>query len=92
MHRLEWPDDDSVEFALRYGDWFRLLRSAGFEVEDLLELQAPEDATRDLPFVDDGVGPALAVRARLQGGPPRLTPPSRDSMPPSLRPTPPSRE
>jgi SAM-dependent methyltransferase len=48
MHRFEWPDDPSVEFHLSHGDWVRLLRENGFEVEDLIELQAPETAaTRD---------------------------------------------
>ena len=42
MHRFEWADTDSVEFHLGYGDWIRLLRGAGFEVVDLVELQAPE--------------------------------------------------
>src|SRR5215207_3298814 len=51
LHRLEWADDDSVEFALPYGEWFRLLRDTGFEIEDLLELQAPPDATRDFDYV-----------------------------------------
>ena len=50
-HRLEWADDDSVEFALPYGEWFRLLRSCGFEVTDLLELRAPAAPARDFPFV-----------------------------------------
>jgi SAM-dependent methyltransferase len=44
MHRFEWPDDDSVDFHLGYGDWIRLLRSSGFELERLVEIQAPEDA------------------------------------------------
>jgi len=44
MHRFEWPDDDSVEFHLGYGDWIRLLREHGFEVEDLVHVQAPEGA------------------------------------------------
>src|SRR6266851_2154086 len=46
MHRFEWPDEDdkSVEFHLGYGDWIRLLRANGFEVEALVELQAPEGA------------------------------------------------
>ncbi len=44
MYRFEWPDDDSVEFHLPYGEWIRLLRSHGFEVEALVELQAPEGA------------------------------------------------
>ena len=51
MHRLEWVSDDSVEFALPYGKWFRLLRANGFEVEDLIELQAPAQAGRDFDFV-----------------------------------------
>ena len=45
MHRFEWPDDESVEFHLGYGDWIRLLRAHGLEVEDLVEIQAPEGAT-----------------------------------------------
>jgi SAM-dependent methyltransferase len=44
MHRFEWPDDVSVEFHLGYGDWIRLFRDTGFEVLDLIELQAPEGA------------------------------------------------
>ncbi len=44
MHRFEWKSDDAVEFHLGYGDWIRLLRSNGFEVEDLIELRAPADA------------------------------------------------
>jgi SAM-dependent methyltransferase len=50
MHRLEWPDWPSVEFHIGYGDMIRLLRKTGFEVEDLIELQPPEDAK---PFMDD---------------------------------------
>ena len=46
MHRFEWPDDPGVDFHLGYGDWIRLLRANGFEVEDLIELQAPEGAQR----------------------------------------------
>jgi SAM-dependent methyltransferase len=45
MHRFEWPDDDSVEFHLGYGDWIRLLRANGFEVEDLIEVQPEPGAT-----------------------------------------------
>ena len=42
MHRFdEW---DGVEFHLAHGDWIRVLRQSGFEVEDLIEIQAPEDA------------------------------------------------
>lgn len=46
MHRFEWPDEDeSVEFHLGYGDWIRLLRANGFEVEDLIELRPEVGAT-----------------------------------------------
>ncbi|HEV7657233.1 MAG TPA: class I SAM-dependent methyltransferase [Mycobacteriales bacterium] len=51
LHRMEWISDDSVEFALPYGEWFRLLRACGFEIEDFLELQAPVDGTRDFDYV-----------------------------------------
>src|SRR5579872_1787112 len=51
MHRFEWPDDDSVEFHLTHGDWIRLFRRSGFEIEDLIELQAPIGATTRYPFV-----------------------------------------
>ena len=51
MHRFEWPDEDSVEFHLGYGDWIRLLRASGFEIEDLVELRPPAGATTRYPFV-----------------------------------------
>jgi SAM-dependent methyltransferase len=41
MHRFSW---DGVEFHLAHGDWIRLLRANGFEIEDLIEIQAPPDA------------------------------------------------
>jgi SAM-dependent methyltransferase len=44
MHRFEWTGEDSVDFHLGYGDWIRLLRANGFEVEDLVEVQAPPGA------------------------------------------------
>jgi SAM-dependent methyltransferase len=43
MHRIEWPNEESVEFHLGYGDWIRVLRDAGFEVLDLVEIQAPTE-------------------------------------------------
>jgi SAM-dependent methyltransferase len=43
MHRFEWPEG-GVEFHLSHGDWVRVLRANGFEIEDLIELQAPADA------------------------------------------------
>ncbi|HEX6399396.1 MAG TPA: class I SAM-dependent methyltransferase [Actinomycetota bacterium] len=45
MHRFEWPDaDGAVEFAITHGAMIRLLREAGFDVDDLVELRAPIDA------------------------------------------------
>lgn len=38
-----------VEFHLGHGDWFNLLRDSGFELLDLIELYAAEDAV-DHPF------------------------------------------
>ena len=35
---------DGVEFHLAHGDWIRLLRDNGFEILDLVELQAPDSA------------------------------------------------
>ena len=42
MHRFEWPDDPTIEFHLGHGDWIRLLRASGFEIEDLIELWPAE--------------------------------------------------
>ncbi len=50
MHRFEWPDDESVEFHLGYGDMIRLLRGCGLEVEDLLELRPRPGATTRHPL------------------------------------------
>jgi SAM-dependent methyltransferase len=44
LHRLDWEDEDTTEFQLGHGDLFRLLRHSGFDVLDLVELYAPEDA------------------------------------------------
>jgi SAM-dependent methyltransferase len=45
MHRIRWPDPDAgVEFHLPHGETIRLLRRSGFEVEDLVEIQAPAGA------------------------------------------------
>jgi SAM-dependent methyltransferase len=54
MHRFEWPEEDGVdggvEFHVSHGDWVRLLRGSGFEIEDLVEIQAPPDAVSDPAF------------------------------------------
>jgi SAM-dependent methyltransferase len=46
MYRFEWPVEEGggVEFHLAHGAWIDLLRANGFEVERLVELQAPADA------------------------------------------------
>jgi SAM-dependent methyltransferase len=51
MHRLEWSDDESVEFHLPHGKLIALLRRSGFEVEELIEVRPPEDATTQYPWV-----------------------------------------
>jgi SAM-dependent methyltransferase len=51
MYRVEWPTDPGVEFHLSHGDWIRLLRRSGFEVEDLVEVRPPADAITRYPFV-----------------------------------------
>jgi SAM-dependent methyltransferase len=51
LHRLEWPGEEGVEFHLAHGDWIRLLRANGFDILDLIEVQAPSDAV-DHPYYD----------------------------------------
>jgi SAM-dependent methyltransferase len=43
MHRFEWPEG-GVEFQLAHGEWIDVLRANGFEIERLVEVQAPADA------------------------------------------------
>ena len=51
LHRLEWTSDQSVNFHLGYGDWIRLLRANGFEIENLVEIYPAEGATAtDFPY------------------------------------------
>ena len=45
MHRLEWPDDDAVEFHLPQGKMIDLLRDCDLAVEQLIEVRPPADAT-----------------------------------------------
>jgi SAM-dependent methyltransferase len=51
MHRLEWSDDESVEFHLPHGEMIKLLHRSGFEVEDLIEIRPPDGSTTRYPFV-----------------------------------------
>lgn len=43
LHRLE--DDESVNFQLPYGEWLRLFRQHGLEVEELVEPRPAADAS-----------------------------------------------
>jgi SAM-dependent methyltransferase len=50
LGRLEWADDDEgIEWQVPHGELFRLLRRTGFDVVDLVELYAPDDA-EDHPY------------------------------------------
>jgi len=52
LHQIEWNEKDPLEFSLNPGDMFRLLRRCGFELEDLIELQAPAGAVTRFDYVD----------------------------------------
>src|SRR5262249_20635432 len=51
MHRFERPDDEGIEFHLGHGDMVALLRQTGFEILELLELQAPVGASTSFEYV-----------------------------------------
>ena len=44
MYRVQWPDTPGTEYHLAHGDWIRVLRANDFEIEDLIEIQAPPNA------------------------------------------------
>ena len=44
-------DDGTVDWVLPAGDWIRVLRANGFEIEDLVELRAAADAETTYTFV-----------------------------------------
>jgi hypothetical protein len=51
LDRMEWSSDDSVEFHRPHGDWIRLLRRNGFELEDPIEIRPSADSSTRYPFV-----------------------------------------
>jgi ubiquinone/menaquinone biosynthesis C-methylase UbiE len=51
MHRFEWPEDPGIEFHLGFGDWVRLLRANGFDVEDYVEVRPRPGATTTFQYV-----------------------------------------
>lgn len=50
MYRTTWVGDTSVEFHLPHGEWIRLLRQNGFEIERLVEIRAPADAVNSARY------------------------------------------
>jgi SAM-dependent methyltransferase len=48
---FDWPDDDAVEFHVSHGEQIRILRDSRFDVEELIELYVPPDATTRFPYV-----------------------------------------
>ena len=95
MHRFEWHAADGhvdeIEFHLGYGDMIRLLRSSGFEVEDLIEMQAPEGAEQSEPHIPvagrrwPSEGSGRPRRSRLKEGPGLGGAAARGRKPPTLR-------
>jgi SAM-dependent methyltransferase len=51
IYRVEWPGDPGVEFHLSHGDWVRLLKKSGFEIEDLIELRPAADPDTRYPHM-----------------------------------------
>ncbi|WP_426324187.1 class I SAM-dependent methyltransferase [Microbacterium sp. E-13] len=49
IHRMDWreaaDDPGGIEFTLTHSAWIRLFRTTGFDIVDLVEIQAPADAT-----------------------------------------------
>ena len=68
-YRVQWPGG-GVEFHPSHGDWVRLLRGAGFDVEALHEIYAPPDAG-DHPFYEivSAEWAPMARRGALGGHP-----------------------
>ncbi|HSK92829.1 MAG TPA: class I SAM-dependent methyltransferase [Candidatus Angelobacter sp.] len=49
---MQWTGEQGIEYHLAHGQWIELLRAAGFEIERLIELQAPADATAHEYYAD----------------------------------------
>ena len=54
MGRFDWPDTEGIEFHVSHGEMIRILRGAGLEVLDLIELYSGADDTTSYGFVDAG--------------------------------------
>ena len=44
LHHITWPDDGTTEFQMGHSEWIKVLRANGFEILDMAELYAREDA------------------------------------------------
>ena len=66
MHRFEWPEG-GIEFHIPHGEWIRLLREHGFEIERAARDPgaAGRRHPRALRLRDRRVGPPLARRGTL---------------------------
>jgi hypothetical protein len=64
MHGVEWPDTSGIEFHISPGEWIRLRRANGFEIEDLLEIYPHEGASAQPPSVTLEWARAWAVAYR----------------------------
>ena len=52
MYELHWSDPPTVEFQLPDGNWIELLRSYGFESEELHKLGAPPNGKSQYVWAD----------------------------------------
>jgi SAM-dependent methyltransferase len=50
LHRIDWGEE-GTEFSLPHGEMIRLLTDTGFEIEGLVEIQAPADATTSYAYM-----------------------------------------
>jgi len=48
---MRWPGDSGIEFHPSHADWIPILRAAGFEIEELIDVRPLEGATTRYPFV-----------------------------------------
>ena len=51
-YAMQWSKQDGIEFHLSHGAWIELLRGNGFEIERLIELNAPKNATTRYTWAD----------------------------------------
>ena len=64
-------DDGTFDWVLPPGEWIRLLRAHGFEIEDLIELRPATDAPTTYDVRAGRVGAPLARGVDLEGAPAR---------------------